>query len=84
MQDSIQRQTSAILEQVKRIVVDLLTQRGHALAAPVVARFQMNERANTGVAIEVKLADPSGADDARGAIVEHFGGVAPHDRIDVY
>jgi hypothetical protein len=81
---AVQRETGAILREVMRIVTEVLAQHTFVLAAPVAARFQENERHNTGVAIEVRLADPAGAEAARRAIVQRFGGVAPHDTIDVY
>lgn len=80
---AIRRQSSAILDEVTNIVAEVLAHHDFALTAPVAARFEVDERESTGVAIEVRLADPSRSDAARAAIVERFGGLAPHDSIEV-
>ena len=73
--------TSAILRTATRIITDLLTGHGFALAAPVGARFLEASHGSTGVEVTVRLKDSSAAPVARGLLHERYG--SPVDVIDV-
>jgi hypothetical protein len=68
----VRHEANALLDAVALLVTDVLRRHGFALLAPVVARFRMNENGSTGVAVAVRLEDPSHADAAQAAIVERF------------
>jgi hypothetical protein len=73
--------TSAILGAATRVVTDVLTRHGFALAAPVVARFRQAAHGSTGVEVTVRLADSSFAHAARGLLQDRYGSAV--DVIDV-
>jgi hypothetical protein len=74
---------NAILRAAASIVTDVLAKQGHALAAPVRARFRTSPHGSTGVELTVELDDPSRVKTVIAAIAEHFGGEAAVDVIRV-
>jgi hypothetical protein len=65
---------SAILRAATEVVTDVLAQKGHVLAAPVIAKFRTSHHGSTGVELTVKLDDPSRAKSTLAALAERFGG----------
>jgi hypothetical protein len=65
--------TSAILGAAAKVITDLLTGHGFALAAPVAARFRQASHGSTGVSVTVRLADSSVAHAARGLLHDRYG-----------
>jgi hypothetical protein len=65
---------NAILRAAASIVTDTLAQQGHALAAPVTARFRTAQHGSTGVELTVKVQDPSRIRATMAAIADRFGG----------
>ena len=66
--------TSAILESARTVVTRVFAQDGIELAEPVRAGFRDSPAGSTGVAITIRLSDPSAARAARAAFSARFGG----------
>src|SRR3954453_12772471 len=65
--------TSAILGAATKVITEVLTRHGFALAAPVVARFRQAAHGSTGVEVTVRLEDSSFAHAARGILHDRYG-----------
>ena len=75
------RDRNAILDSAEAITSEELAQRRIAVAEPVSARFRTDEAGTTGIALTIKLKDPSRIAAARAAIAERFGGLARCDAV---
>src|SRR4051812_41973620 len=65
--------TSAILGAAAKVITDVLTRHGFALAAPVVARFREASHGSTGVEVTIRLQDSSFAHAARRLLHDRYG-----------
>jgi len=74
---------NAILSAAATIVTDTLAEQGHALAAPVTASFRTARSGSCGVALTVRLKDPSRVKATLAALRERFGGDCAVDVVSV-